>query len=326
MVGNRGDMDFRSKKYVFLITLTLFFITGTAIDYDRYEGLMGKELADAVRADFLPHSVPANLPAADVLPAGWPEGWWPALWPAEGSRVGMIVPTKWTDKPIYDLFNLTGSSDNFEYHKGECPPGEVETIISQGDTWVVGDGYISGMKTGLWMPSADRRGDLARRLMYLALMYPQPQWHSYGFLIMGDGGWPLLSEYGISLLKKWNDDDPLDETELYELKLIGDAQGNQNPFIALPELFDYLWGDKAGQAVVPDEKRDRHPLKPEYSIEKDLYLDLYSPYVGDNASWSIDGYPVSEQSVNLSSIGTGSHIISYILGSERGKIKISVTK
>ncbi|MDE6715215.1 MAG: endonuclease, partial [Muribaculaceae bacterium] len=48
-------------------------------------------------------------------------------------------------------------------------------------------------------------------------------------------------------LMAWHRADPVDQKELDRNEAVYSRQGNRNPFIDLPQLAEYLWGDKAGQ-------------------------------------------------------------------------------
>lgn len=297
---------------------------GQAQGRERYEGLSGAELAAAIRADYAPKHLVSALPVADWRPDDWP-AWWPASWPADASIVGQFVPESWfKEGPVYDLYNLSGSCLDFERHKKDYPPGQLNQIEEHADGWAVGIGSISGIDTNMWEVADDRRGDAARRIMYMALIHPQRLWGGRGAMLMADGQWPLLTTYGRQLLAKWAQDDPIDDRERAESDIIARAQGNENPFIVYPDLFNFLWGEDAGQGYIPDEKRERVPLKASYSRSADQFIDLYSPYVGDGASWTLDGYEVEDDSVSLDSVENGWHVLAYRLGSAHGKIKIFV--
>lgn len=291
---------------------------------DKYEGLAAQELADAIRRDFSPVWIPDELPFADYVPEGWPQGWHPATWPDDGSRIGLAVPVSWLGYNLFDLHNLIGSSDKLEVVRLDYPPGDLTETTDSGNDWEVGIGTIAGISTNMWSPIADRKGDLARKIMYVALMYPCELWHGRAVLVMADGTWPLLTTYGRLILGKWNEDDPVDERERWEVDAIIDIQGNENPFVTFPELYDYLWGEKAGEGYIPPGKKNRVPLKAEYSRSADGVIDLYSPYIAEGARWAFDGKRVDGDNVSLEGISTGFHEISYTRGSEKGRIKVEV--
>lgn len=315
----------RLKTAFLCICLLPTLSAGADNEFDKYEGLAAQELADAVRRDFLPSTpFPSSLPVGGFFPADWPGSWMPEAWPGDGSRVGLIVPEGWTRAPLYDLYNMVGSDDSFEIARSLFPPGELVDTVQSGTGWQSGLIEIGNEVTNGWQPALDRRGDVARRFLYVALMYPQKLWEDRAVLIMADGSWPLLTTYGRRLLGKWIADDPVDAREINESEEIAAIQGNSNPFIRFPRLFDYLWGENSDQGYVPDDKVELTPLKASYSIKSDGYIDFYSPYAGDGASWEFDGSPVDGQRMSLASVSAGRHTVSFVKGTLRGKIIIRV--
>ncbi|MFF2655465.1 endonuclease I family protein [Streptomyces sp. NPDC058045] len=86
------------------------------------------------------------------------------------------------------------------------------------------------------------KGDVARMILYMAVRYD------------GDDGFPDLEPNDqvnngsspnigrISMLKKWNDEDPPDAFEQHRNDVIyNDIQHNRNPFIDHPEWVDSIW-------------------------------------------------------------------------------------
>lgn len=290
-------------------------------DFARYEGLAGRELAAAVRADFSPKNRPLST-STDGLAAGLLPSW-----PGTGERVMLVIPERWSGTPILDYYNYVREDTELSRLRSDYPPGDVADVTGAGEGWSVGYMYVGGERTNAWQPTAERLGDLARRYMYLALIYPKisPEiWGGRAFMIMADGDWPLLTTAGRELFSRWSIADPVDDRELTEVAAIAAVQGNENPFIVFPELFDYLWGDKAGEAYVPDDKREQSPLRGEYSRSADRYISLYSPYVEADAVWSFDGSEVSGDSIDLAGVSPGHHIISYRTSGSKGKLKILV--
>ena len=58
-----------------------------------------------------------------------------------------------------------------------------------------------------------------------------------------------FSPYLIDVLLQWHRIDPVSEKEINRLDAIFSIQHNRNPFIEFPELVEYIWGEKKGQAV-----------------------------------------------------------------------------
>ena len=280
-------------------------------DFSRYGGLSGRELADAVRADYAPTS--------------YGETGTIETWPGAGTRAAFLIPAEWTGENLNDRYNIVGGDDDFIRLREDYIPGNLTETTHSAQGWAIGFTTISGIPTNAWQPAADRRGDAARRIMYISLMYPRELWHSRGVMFMADGNWPLLTTYGKNLLKEWNESDPVDRREIEESARIFSTQGNENPFVIYPELFEYLWGDKSGETVIPDDKIDLSTLKASYSRSGDKFIDFYSPLVPEDAIWFFDGGPVDSESIALDDVATGTHIISYRAAKGSGKLKIAVT-
>lgn len=308
----------------------IFILLAAPVLRAQFEGLSGADLARAVREAYAPRAVPSAIPAGHWQPDDWPEGWMPAEWPCTGTRVGYLMPPEWISKqpqtPVNDLYNLITEDETFALARATYPPGNVEEARDSGDGWKAGTGFFSGMPTNVWQGADDRLGDIARRFMYLALMYPQALWADRAILIMEDGEWPLLTADGVRLLAQWAASDPADGRETDEMLRIASAQGNENPFITLPRLFDYLWGEKAGQGYVSDEKTGLTPLKATYSRRTDRQIDLYSPYVPADARWQLDGTETEGASIDLTGVATGTHTLSFISKNVHGRVKITVTE
>lgn len=279
---------------------------------DALRGLAGAELAAELRRQYHPVS-PAASPVAT---------WW-----GDGSLAVALVPDSWWygDVPL-DLYNYIGADIGFSAARGDTPPALLAQVTASADGWKVGIASLEGYDYNAWEPAADRRGDLARRLMYMAVMHPQPLWRSYGGMVMADGDWPLLSPQWQTLLLDWAAADPADAREIAEMEAIAAAQGNGNPFIINAGLADWLWGERAGQGYVPDADSERTPLRGTYSRGADAAIDLYSPYIPADAAWTVDGNAVAGTSLPLTGLSTGLHELQYTSAQtgQRGKLKIEV--
>ena len=59
-----------------------------------------------------------------------------------------------------------------------------------------------------------------------------------------------LTAYSLSFLLDWHRQDPVSQKEIDRNQAIYDSiQHNRNPFIDYPELVEYIWGNRVGQAV-----------------------------------------------------------------------------
>lgn len=287
-----------------------------AVLSDVSAGLSGAALAAVVAADC--------RPSAGVEPA-MPSSWW-----EDASEVFYIVPTQWWEPAPADAFNVLLAPAALVEARRDYVPGDVSVASAEGEGWAVGVGPIGLAESDMWNVAPDRLGDLARRYMYLALVYPQSLWHGRAVMVMTDGGWPLLTSYGRTLLLGWSRLDPIDAREQTESAALGALQGNYNPFVTIPGLEEYLWGVHAGEPL-PDTPADpvvppapaAVQLKARYSIAADSIIFFTSPYVPADASWTVDGVAVGE-SATLESLGTGSHEAAFTSPSAVGSMIFTV--
>ena len=95
------------------------------------------------------------------------------------------------------------------------------------------------------------KGDLARTYFYMATRYRTTNFTngSGGTSFTYSGGVADLTDYMKNLMLKWHREDPVSPKELLRNNAIYAHQNNRNPFIDYPELVEYIWGNKKGQAV-----------------------------------------------------------------------------
>jgi hypothetical protein len=288
---------------------SLLIVGATAITLmsaDLPQGLSGSDLALAVRQQYAPAK---SVSGYDAVP-----GWW-------GDYVTTIVPASWWNSAPNDLYNYIKATGQFELARTDYPPGDVVDVLQSNENWAVGVGRVGESSTNFWCPEPSRQGDVARRYMYMALMYPQELWRGRGVMIFEDGGWPLLTAYGINVLLSWHRADPVSDTELAECAAIEDAQGNANPFVLMPELAEYLCGEQAGQLT---GEVILEPLKAVYSRATDAKINLVSPYVPADAAWQLDGTKVDEYSISIANLAIGTHELSFTSDSAVGSLIITI--
>lgn len=86
------------------------------------------------------------------------------------------------------------------------------------------------------------KGDVARGVFFLAVRYN-------GLDVVP--GYPegMVGQFGdLDTLLHWHRNDPPDDFEMNRNNVIYNWQRNRNPFIDSPELVEYLWGNKKGEA------------------------------------------------------------------------------
>jgi hypothetical protein len=96
-----------------------------------------------------------------------------------------------------------------------------------------GSSISSYLLNDAFYPGDEYKGDIARALFYMTLMYP--------YLTLVEKGSPNAYEgyiyYGyLDILLKWNEEDPVSYYEIERNQTIFNEQGNRNPFI---DFYDY---------------------------------------------------------------------------------------
>ena len=87
--------------------------------------------------------------------------------------------------------------------------------------------------------SGSWKGDVARSAMYMSLRYNSLD------VVNGNPDNSTVGELGdLSYLIAWHEEDKPDDYEMNRNNVIYDWQKNRNPFIDLPGLVDYVFGDK----------------------------------------------------------------------------------
>ena len=163
-----------------------------------------------------------------------------------------------------DLFNLFPACQVANAAKSNYPLGEVNRNAPASQLFynqVVWVGPSSShLYNGRVFEPPDRyKGDFARTFMYMVTRYEyfaDPQnphrWRSIGIQSMiannPQNRFPAFSPYGIYIVMKWHRKDPVSQKEIDRNNAVFGIQNNRNPFIDHPELAEYLWGNRAGQA------------------------------------------------------------------------------
>lgn len=166
------------------------------------------------------------------------------------------LPKSWwgtgvkTDTIYRDLFNLNPSDQRANSQKSNYAPGHV----LKGDKFDNGSfrmdsknksqyGYIC------WEPAPEYRGDFARTYFYMVTAYEQQSWDAAYSDYVSNTSYLRFSPTIIQVLLDWHREDPVSDKEICRADRITDIQHNRNPFIDYPDLVEYIWGEKKGQAV-----------------------------------------------------------------------------
>jgi len=166
-------------------------------------------------------------------PSTWDGSSWHRehVWP--NSRLGIERVTNNSKNQGSDLHNLRAITPSVNSSKSDRHfdqgSGNNQTTSNQG-----------------YYPGDDHKGDVARILFYMAIMYD--------FLILTDDNLTDTSNHyemdgakmgKLSLLLIWHKEDPVDDFERRRNQVIYEEQGNRNPFIDKPEYVHLIWENKS---------------------------------------------------------------------------------
>ncbi|MFV0289893.1 MAG: endonuclease I family protein [Mangrovibacterium sp.] len=137
--------------------------------------------------------------------------------------------------PASDVFNLRAETLSVNSEKSNRDFAEKD-----GDANFAGTHGSNG-----YAPMKSGRGDVARIMFYMELRWNE----QCGIIIDENVSSDTGARHGkLSHLLKWHNDDPIDPFEIRRSNIVYSKQNNRNPFVDHPELVEYLYGDKKGQA------------------------------------------------------------------------------
>jgi len=119
-----------------------------------------------------------------------------------------------------DMHHLFPTDSLANSTRGSYDFAEVVTNINlkNCDASKSGASVVSGGRT-FFEPPSEHKGNVARALFYFSVRYKLP-----------------MNKEQQTFLKKWNDQDPVDDAEMARNNRIEELQGNRNPFIDFPNL------------------------------------------------------------------------------------------
>ena len=98
-------------------------------------------------------------------------------------------------------------------------------------------------------PDDNYKGDFARSFFYMVARYRSNILNNGNGAKMFTANPTNLTPYSLSFLLDWHRNDPVSQKEIDRNQAIYGIQHNRNPFIDYPELVEYIWGNKLGQAI-----------------------------------------------------------------------------
>lgn len=165
-----------------------------------------------------------------------PKSWW-------GDEAGCL-------SAYCDLYLLNPADHGTNSGKSNYPPGRLV------DSLKINNGVFFMGKDATWNDYAfdvidEYKGDFARAYFYTATAYEKANWvDKYSkYIVNTSVSYLGLTDYLVEVLLAWHRVDPVSEKEVLRLDAVSNIQHNRNAFIEYPELVEYIWGNKKGEAV-----------------------------------------------------------------------------
>ena len=156
--------------------------------------------------------------------------------------------------PSYtDLNHLYPAEEEANLEKNYWPLGEVSSVLYNNGVTRVGypKSGQGGGASKVFEPDDRYKGDFARTYFYMACTYQHYTW-KYTFMLTNNY-WKTLNDWSAEMLCRWARADAVSDKELNRNDAVQKSQNNRNPFIDIPTLFEYIWGDRQGEVFYLSE-------------------------------------------------------------------------
>ena len=154
---------------------------------------------------------------------------------------------------VSDLFNVYPTDARINNLRSNYPYGVVSSFSGfSKDPEKHGLGKLGESVVGIgtvYQPDENYKGDFARTFFYMVARYRNNTLNSGNGSQMFTSNPTNLTSYALNFLLKWHRDDPVSAKEIDRNQAVYGIQKNRNPFIDYPELVEYIWGNKVGQAI-----------------------------------------------------------------------------
>jgi len=170
-----------------------------------------KDVYCNIRIDQKSGAGPGNIPSQKVINC---EHTWPQ------SKFSKSFPAEMQKTDLHHLFPVDMKANST---RGNNPFAEVKGVPTHADCSdsQIGQSIDGNLKS--FEPPVEHRGNVARAMYYFSTRYKMP-----------------IDASQARFLKKWNNEDPVDQEEQKRNDKIMALQGNRNPFVDHPELIDQL--------------------------------------------------------------------------------------
>jgi len=156
-----------------------------------------------------------------------------------------------------DLNNLFPAESAANGRKSNLPLGQTTNPTWTNNVVKVGPNSFSSAYTGnVFEPADEYKGDFARTYLYMVTSYEDYniRWKDDGMSMLNNETYPVFKDWAISLLLNWCRQDPVSQKEINRNDSVFKLQQNRNPFIDIPDLVEYIWGNKKTQTISIENK------------------------------------------------------------------------
>ena len=168
-----------------------------------------------------------------------------------------------------DCYHLNPSNSTANSARSNYPLGVPETDIKTSGSLKVGKIHHPTLNVdfSVFEPKDEYKGDFARAYFYMATCYGHWSNGDIDDVLSKYNGWRLdnsdvgsyfamqndnyleFQPWEQEILIQWHRQDPVSEKEIKRMDAVSNFQHNRNPFIDYPYLAEFIWGEKAGEAL-----------------------------------------------------------------------------
>lgn len=157
-----------------------------------------------------------------------------------------------------DINNLFPADTYANSKKSNLPMGICDSFAWNNGVVKVGSNiYTGGYEGTVFEPADEYKGDFARTYFYMVTCYEDysEQWKDDGIKTMlKNDSYPVFQDWAIEMLLEWCRQDPVSQKEKDRNDSVFVLQQNRNPFIDIPELEEYIWGNKTNEPLSISDK------------------------------------------------------------------------
>ena len=193
---------------------------------------------------------------------------------ASGCNIEHSFAKSWwggTSNDAYkDCYHLNPSNSTANSARSNYPLGVPESNLKDNTgSLKVGRMHHPTKDVDFWVfePKDEYKGDFARAYFYMATCYGHWSNGEIDDVLSHYNGWRLdnsdvgsyfamqndnyleFQPWEQEILIQWHRQDPVSEKEIKRMDAVSNFQHNRNPFIDYPYLAEFIWGEKAGEAL-----------------------------------------------------------------------------